>query len=80
MVWDYVCVSVIIFLCTATQRDICSLIVKSDAESAVHTDARTGLKSVEYDQLIAPLIEAVKEQQVEIDALKHEIETLKSDK
>ena len=41
---------------------------------------KDGTKSVEYDQLIAPLIESIKEQQVEIDALKHEIETLKSDK
>lgn len=38
--------------------------------SAVHTDAN-GLKSVDYDQLIAPLIEAVKEQQVEIDTLQY---------
>ena len=43
---------------------------------AVHTDAY-GMKSVDYDALIAPLIEAVKEQQEEIDALKKEIETLK---
>jgi len=44
--------------------------------SAVHTNA-DGTKSVEYDQLIAPLIEAIKEQQVEIDALKKEIEARK---
>lgn len=44
--------------------------------SAVHTDA-DGMKSVEYDQLIAPLIEAIKEQQAEIDSLKVEIEHLK---
>lgn len=44
--------------------------------SAVHTDA-DGMKSVEYDQLIAPLIEAIKEQQIQIDALKAEIEQLK---
>ena len=44
--------------------------------SAVHTDA-DGIKSVEYDQLIAPLIEAIKEQQIQIDALKAEIEQLK---
>lgn len=44
--------------------------------SAVHTDA-DGVKSVEYDQLIAPLIEAIKEQQAEIDSLKAEIEQLK---
>lgn len=44
--------------------------------SAVHTDA-DGVKSVEYDQLIAPLIEALKEQQSQIDALKAEIEQLR---
>jgi len=44
--------------------------------SAVHADA-DGIKSVEYDQLIAPLIEAIKEQQIQIDALKAEIEQLK---
>lgn len=44
--------------------------------SAVHTDSE-GMKSVEYDQLIAPLIEAIKEQQEEIDNLKREIAKLK---
>lgn len=44
--------------------------------SAVHTDA-DGIKFVDYDALIAPLIEAIKEQQVQIDALKAEIEQLK---
>ena len=36
----------------------------------VATDASTGLKSVQYGNLIAPLIEAVKEQQVQIESLK----------
>ncbi|MEN9413358.1 MAG: hypothetical protein RLZZ342_445 [Candidatus Parcubacteria bacterium] len=45
--------------------------------SAVHT-SEDGIKSVEYDQLIAPLIEAVKEQQAEIESLRHEIEILKT--
>ncbi len=45
--------------------------------SAVRTGAN-GTKYVEYDQLIAPLIEAVKEQQSEINALKHEIEHIKT--
>lgn len=45
---------------------------------AVHTDAE-GIKSVNYDALIAPLIEAVKAQQVEIEALKNEVETLKGE-
>lgn len=43
----------------------------------VSTDKETGLKSVEYGNLIAPLIEAVKAQQGEIDALKKEVEALK---
>lgn len=43
----------------------------------VSTNKVTGLKSVEYGNLIAPLIEAVKEQQKQIDALKAEIENLK---
>jgi hypothetical protein len=34
----------------------------------VQTDKQTGLKSVEYGNLVAPLIEAVKEQQKMIDA------------
>lgn len=44
--------------------------------SAVHTDA-VGMKSVEYDQLVGQLIEAIKQQQTQIDSLSHEIETLK---
>ncbi|MBL8158184.1 tail fiber domain-containing protein [bacterium] len=44
---------------------------------AVITDG-DGIKSVDYDALIAPLIEAVKEQQSEIDGLKAEIEALKA--
>jgi len=48
--------------------------------SAVHTDPRTGLKSVEYDQLIAPLIQAIKEQQDQIDQLRHDIDILKADR
>ncbi len=51
--------------------------VEAVLPSAVHTSA-DGFKSVEYDQLIGVLIEAVKEQQREIDVLKADIETLKS--
>ena len=36
--------------------------------SAVTTDSKTGMKSVEYSQLMAPMIEAIKEQQNQIDA------------
>ncbi|MEK7568907.1 MAG: tail fiber domain-containing protein [Patescibacteria group bacterium] len=43
----------------------------------VSTDKTTGLKAVHYGNLVAPLIEAVKEQQKQIDALKAEIENLK---
>ncbi len=45
----------------------------------VHTNS-AGYKSVEYGNLIAPLIEAVKSQQKEIKALRAEIETLKNTK
>ena len=43
----------------------------------VHTNKNTGLKSVEYGNLVSPLIEAIKEQQKEIEELKLEIEKLK---
>jgi len=44
----------------------------------VNTDKKTGLKSVEYGNLVAPLIEAIKEQQKQIDELKAEVQSLKS--
>lgn len=44
----------------------------------VNTDKKTGLKSVEYGNLVAPLIEAIKEQQIQIDALKKEVDALKA--
>lgn len=40
--------------------------------NAVHTDER-GIKSVDYDQIIAPLIEAMKEQDVRIRKLEEEV-------
>ena len=40
-------------------------------------EAEDGTKSVKYGNLVAPLIEAVKEQQQQIDALKAEIEAFK---
>jgi hypothetical protein len=43
----------------------------------VQTDNVTGLKSVEYGKLIAPLIEAIKEQQKQIDAQQKAIEELR---
>lgn len=51
--------------------------VESVVPEAVSTDGE-GMKSVEYDQLIAPLIEAVKAQDVRIKALEQEIKTLRS--
>jgi hypothetical protein len=44
----------------------------------VNTNKTTGLKSVEYGNLVAPLIEAVKAQQKQIDALRVEVEALKA--
>ena len=42
----------------------------------VLTDEK-GYKSVEYGKLVAPLIEAIKEQQAQIERLKTENETLR---
>ncbi len=46
----------------------------------VSTSATTGLKSVEYGNLVAPLIEAINLQQTQIYELKKEIELLKARK
>lgn len=43
----------------------------------VHTNSQSGIKSVEYGNLVAPLVEAIKEQQKQIDELKAEIKALK---
>lgn len=43
----------------------------------VHTNKINNLKSLEYGNLVAPLIEAIKEQQKQIQALKLEIDDLK---
>jgi|GEM_PF-1832758 len=45
---------------------------------AVSTDKNSGLKSVDYGKIVAPLIEAVKEQQREISELKSQISGLES--
>lgn len=42
----------------------------------VSTDKKTGMKSVQYGNLVAPLIEAVKEQQAEIEGLEKRIEKM----
>ncbi len=51
--------------------------VEKEFPDIVSTDEKTGLKSVQYGNLVAPLIEAIKEQQQQIDTLKKEIEELK---
>jgi trimeric autotransporter adhesin len=64
-------------------------IIAQEVESAypdlVHTDPKSGYKSVEYANLIAPMIEAMREQQSiiekqqqEIDALKEVVEQIQS--
>lgn len=42
------------------------------------SETPSGIKTVNYDKLVAPLIEAVKIQQNEIDALKLEVRDLKN--
>ncbi len=44
----------------------------------VKTDKDSGLKSVQYGNIVALLIEAVKEQQMQINELKSEIGQLKT--
>lgn len=50
--------------------------VEAVMPSAVKTDSSTGMKLVEYDQLIAPLIEGMKEQESKIDAQSAQIAAL----
>jgi len=45
----------------------------------VATDKMTGLKAVNYACLVAPLIEAVKEQQRQIERLEEDLALLKKD-
>lgn len=45
----------------------------------VDTNPQSGIKSVEYGNLVAPLIEAIKEQQKQIDQLKAEVKALKGE-
>lgn len=52
--------------------------VEKQFPDLVHTDKNTGLKSVEYGNLIAPIIEAMKEQQKIIDAQDKKIQSLES--
>ncbi len=52
--------------------------VEKVVPEVVHTDGQTGMKSVEYGNLVAVLIEAMKEQQKQIDHLQSEIQSLQS--
>src|SRR5680860_128579 len=56
-------------------------LIAQDVEKVVPelvvTNSETGLKAVKYGNIVALLIEAVKDQQVEINSLKVEIENLK---
>jgi trimeric autotransporter adhesin len=52
--------------------------VEKQFPEAVRTDER-GFKAVSYDKLVAPMIEAMKEQQKQIEALKKEVEDLKKE-
>lgn len=52
--------------------------VEKQFPDIVHTDKNTGLKSVEYGNLVAPLIEAMKEQQKVIDSQNEKIQSLES--
>jgi hypothetical protein len=58
-------------------------VIAQEVEQVLPSAVRTGtdgIKRVEYDQLIAPLIEAIKDQQIEIDDLKNEINLLKANR
>ncbi len=43
----------------------------------IYTDPKTKLKAVDYASIIAPLVEAIKEQQVQIEQLQKQINTLR---
>jgi hypothetical protein len=51
--------------------------VEKIVPGAVYTDTATKLKAVDYPKLVPILVQAVQEQQAEIDALKAEVEALK---
>ncbi len=52
--------------------------VEKTFPEAVITNPQSGLESVDYAKIVAPLVEAVKNQQQQIEELKSEIKTLKS--
>jgi len=58
-------------------------LVAQDVENVfpelVKTDSNSGLKSIQYGNLVAPLIEAIKEQQAQIERLKIQIQELKKE-
>lgn len=53
--------------------------VEQQFPEVVTTDPETGMKSVSYPSLVAPLIESVKALKAENDALKTELQALRSD-
>lgn len=57
-------------------------LIAQDVESvfpqSVRTDEKTGMKSVDYGGLVGPLIEAMREQQRQIDQLRTEVAALKA--
>ena len=61
-----------------TQLGLIAQDVEKVYPELVDTDKK-GYKSVQYGNLVAPLIEAIKEQQKEIDKLKKEIKKLKNE-
>ncbi len=60
-----------------TQLGVIAQEVEAQYPEIVVTD-QNGIKSVRYDRLVVPLIEAVKELKTELDAAKAEIATLKA--
>jgi len=67
-------------LSNQTQIGLIAQDVEKQFPELVHTDNVTGMKSVEYGNMVAPLIEAVKEQQKEIVALQARVDQLEAEK
>ena len=52
--------------------------IETEYPELVRVDPSTGFKSVEYGNLVAPLIESVKTLKLQLDAQRKEIDDLKS--
>jgi hypothetical protein len=63
-----------------TQLGLIAQDVEKIYPQVVETDASTTLKSIDYGNLVSPLIKAVQEQQTEIEDLKAQIAELKANK